>query len=335
MTRQLNPQTWTQLQDSKISGEKIIAKLAFPDESKRLYCAVDSVGCRHFLISLEKNDEEVMDRRSRGITVQTRDLTVGGRETLKYYDLECGDVSGFVVFDQVIAELAESLITRRKQPAGEILRVLEKWRRFWANLPSQILTRQEQIGLFSELWFLTNWLIPALGAEAINGWRGPSGEAKDFTFPNFDVEVKGTINSRGRIHHINGLEQLAQSENKNLYLFSLCLRDDSGTGITLPDLILLCREKLGENYLQITSFENGLAQVGYSQLHQEEYRNLTLEVLSEAIFTVNGEFPSITMESFSPELSKCVEKIGYDINLNSFERLIVAKSPAEFNNILN
>lgn len=85
MTRQLNPQIWTQLQDSKISGEKIIAKLAFPDESKRLYCATDSIGCRHFLISLEKNDEEVTDLKSRGITVQTRDLTVSGRETLKYY----------------------------------------------------------------------------------------------------------------------------------------------------------------------------------------------------------------------------------------------------------
>lgn len=334
MTRQLNLQIWFQLQDSKISGEKIIAKLAFPDESKRLYCAADSIGRRHFLISLEKDDEEVTDLKSRGITVQTRDLTVGGRETLKYYDLECRDVSGFVVFDQVIAELAESLITRRKQPAGEILRILEKWRRFWANLPSQILTKQEQIGLFSELWFLTNWLIPALGAEAIDGWRGPSGEARDFVFPNFDVEVKGTINSRGRIHHINSLEQLTQTENKNLYLFSLCLRDDSGTGITLPSLISLCREKLGENYLQITCLENGLAQVGYSPLHEEDYRNLTLEVLSETVFAVNGEFPFITVDSFSPELSKGIEKVEYDINLNSFERLIVAKSPVEFNNLV-
>ena len=334
MTRQLNPQIWIQLQDLKISGEKIVAKLAFPEETQRIYCAFDSIGRRHLLIPLEKNDEEITDLKSRGITVQTRDLTVGGKESVKYFDVECRDVSGFVIFDQIIAELAESLITRRKQPSNEILRILEKWRRFWANIPAQILTRQEQIGLFSELWFLTNWLIPTLGLESVDGWRGPSGAAKDFIFPDYDVEVKGTISSHGRIHHINSLDQLTQTENKNLYLFSLCLQDDSGIGITLPDLISLCREKLGGNYLQITYFENGLAQVGYSPLHEEEYRNIILEVLSEAVFVVNNEFPAITVGSFSPELSKGVEKVEYDINLNSFEKLIVAKSPLEFNNIV-
>ena len=334
MTRQIDPQIWTQLEDSKVSGEKIIAKLAFPEETQRIYCAIDSIGRRHLLIPLEKDDEEITDLKSRGITVQTRDLTVGGKETFKYFDVECRDVSGFVIFDQIIVELAESLITRRKQPSSEILRTLEKWRRFWTNSPAQILTKQEQIGLFSELWFLTNWLIPALGSDAIDGWRGPAGAAKDFVFPSYDVEVKGTISSRGRIHHISSLEQLTQTENKNLYLFSLCLQDDSGTGLTLPGLISLCREKLGENYLQITHLENELARVGYSPLHEEEYRNLALDVVSEAVFTVNSEFPKVTMGSFFPELSTGVEKVEYDINLNSFERLIVAKSPLEFNNII-
>jgi hypothetical protein len=81
--------------------------------------------------------------------------------------------------------------------------------------------------------------------------------------------------------------------------------------------------------------ENGLARAGYSPIHEEEYRNLTLEVLAETIFIVSGEFPRITVESFPSKLSGGIEKVEYDINLNSFEKLIIAKSPLEFKTIVN
>src|SRR5207245_778158 len=98
-----------------------------------------------------------------------------------------------------------------------VARVFARWRRFWGQLPQHLLSREQQLGLFAELWFLNVWLLPRVdAAEAVTRWRGPFGARHDFEWPTRSVEVKVTTSTRGPIHYIHGLDQLVPPDGGNL-----------------------------------------------------------------------------------------------------------------------
>ncbi len=172
-----------------------------------------------------------------GVAVITRDLVVQGQLPERFLDIECLDVAGHSVLDLMGVELAEELKDEGKQPADVVKQVLARWRRFWGQIPQQMLSKQELLGLFAELWFLDVWILSRFGSDAIKFWRGPWGSRHDFEWPDKSVEVKATTNSRGRIHRINGLDQLEKISGTDLYLFSLSLREEGGAQNTLPGLV--------------------------------------------------------------------------------------------------
>ena len=144
-----------------------------------------------------------------------------------------------------------------ESPSSIVRRELARWRRFWSELPSPLLTREEQLGLFAELWFLHVWLYPRIGpAAAVQRWRGPFAARHDFEWPGRAVEVKGTTSQRGRVHTINGLDQLKPAEGGRLFLFSVRLRETASAHNSLPVLIELCREPINSDPEALSTFEN-------------------------------------------------------------------------------
>ena len=69
----LNKEVWNKLELRSVLGEKINARLAMPEISKRLYVGLDSFRQRHLLIPLEESDEEYNDSQSKGLLVLTKD----------------------------------------------------------------------------------------------------------------------------------------------------------------------------------------------------------------------------------------------------------------------
>jgi len=170
---------WRALDVGRPSGEKLAERLAVPDVTPRLLAALDADARRHLLVPLQPDDEEQRDTRSRGVSVLTKELSVRGRSPARYLDIECHDATGHEAFDLIGGELAEGLKIADAKPVVLTARVLAKWRRFWGQLPRQMLSREEQLGLFAELWFLSVWLIPRVGIiKALAGWRGPFGAAR-------------------------------------------------------------------------------------------------------------------------------------------------------------
>lgn len=306
-----------------------MARQALPEVTNRLLCALDSKGNRHLLIALRPENEGLEDMRSRGVAVTTRELLVLGQPSDKYLDIECLEVTGHSILDLIGGEIAEELKDGVKQPADIVRRVLAKWRRFWGQLPQLMLSKEAQIGLFAELWFLSTWLVPRLGPDATVVWRGPWGGRNDFEWPDKSVEVKATTNSRGRIHRINGLEQLKKTATGSLYLFSLILREERGAPNSLPMIVETCREQLAASSEALSHLESGLAQAGYSPIHQEEYSKVLFRVVEEALFSVEQNFPNLTKESFADGALQGVERVEYEINLNAFDHLIRARYPQE------
>jgi hypothetical protein len=209
------------------------------------------------------------------------------------------------------------------EPAQLVSRVLAKWRRFWGGSPLPLLTKQELIGLFAELWFLSVWLAPRVGwTEAVQRWRGPFGARHDFEWPGRSVEVKATSSRRGRIHHVNGLDQLEPPENGQLLLYSMQISEEAGAANTLPEIAARCRSLAAADALW--QLEAALVEAGYSPTHDDEYDKVRMRVVEEALFSVRDDFPRILNATFTHGVPAGVERVEYEINLNGRESLIVA-----------
>ena len=321
---------WTQVESSRPVGDELIGRPAAPDATPRLLAAIDSRGRRHLLVALMAEEKAFQDASSRGLTIATQDLTLQGGESERYIDIACEDASGHPMLDLIGSELAGRLAGGGSSPAESVARVLAKWRRFWGRLPQQLLSHEAQLGLFAELWFLTYWLIPAVGiSDAVRMWRGPHGARHDFERPGLSVECKGTSSIRGRIHQVNGLGQLEAPEGGRLLFFSLRIRDEAGAANTLPLLCDICRRLVSDDGDAEGLFDTALITAGYLEVHEEEYSKTHWRVLDELLFDTAVGFPRITPRSFAAGLPSGVEELTYTINLGTFNDLIVARRAAE------
>ena len=142
---------WEQIERSNPVGEKLIAKQFIPTISCRILCAVDVEKKRHFLIHLEQGESGTEDRNSRGLTVVTRDLQIHGKEPGRYLDIECRDPAGYPAFNLIGQEIATDLAKAKQSPSEIVRRVLSRWRRFWGQIPRQMLSREKNCGAFSRI----------------------------------------------------------------------------------------------------------------------------------------------------------------------------------------
>ena len=323
-----NNEIWKKLESESPKGEKITARLVVPEISRKLYAGFDSNKKRHLLISLYDSDEEYHDLQSKGFSIVTRELIVKGREASRYIDITCNDNSGHLIFDVIASEIAEKLDSGESKEV--LTNVISKWRRFWGQSPKEILTYEELIGLFAEMWFLYYWLFPRTDkVDALNRWRGPFSSRHDFEWQANSVEVKATTNVQSRVHKIHGVDQLTPSKNGALFLFSLRLREEQGAENNLPDFIKLCQEKLKDNVDALSKFENNLAVAGYSPVHNDEYSKFKFRVVDEKLYKVTKGFPRIINDSFVQGIPHGVGTIEYIINLDGYDSFCIANSPTD------
>jgi hypothetical protein len=324
------PEVWARLSNEQVRGETLWARRAAPDVTERLVAALDSDGKRHLLILLAASEGDVEDAQSRGVEVATRELAMPNHASGRYLDITCHDATGHEAFDLIGGELAERLVAGGETAPEIVTRVLSKWRRFWGQSPKQLLSREKQIGLFAEVWFLTYWLIPRFGADAaVARWRGPFGSRHDFEWTGRSIEVKATTATRGHIHRINGLEQLTPPDDGHLFCFSLQLREEAGATNTLPSVIAVCRTLTESHANALSSFEYALSQAEYSPAHESEYAKLKLRVVEQGFYAVRDDFPRLTPTEFPNGLPPGIEHVEYDINLGGFAHLCIARKPAE------
>ncbi|MEM0134537.1 MAG: PD-(D/E)XK motif protein [Thermoplasmatales archaeon] len=326
---------WLKLSKDIPSGSALTARIAFPDVSSEILAAIDSSCNRHFLIPIIDTDEEIIDNDSRGLRVNSNFLKTKGEgenaSTLKYIDVKCMDRAGFDGFNLIGRQITEAVINGNASRAESVRRVLARWRYFWGNVPRNILSNEQIIGLFGELWFLRYWLLPRFEHKnVLESWTGPKGGRHDFEFRGLSIEVKGTALVEGRKHWIHGIDQLIPPDNGILLFYSIKLREEANASRNLPDLVRSCREIINANTDALDLFENALALIGYSPVHEIEYDKIKFRVIDEALFRVNDSFPKLTSDMLINGSPFGVDRVEYQINLDGFENCIIAKNPENF-----
>lgn len=154
------------------------------------------------------------------------------------------------------------------------------------------LSREKQLGLFGELYFLAA-LVEALGAaDALDAWFGADAEEHDFRLSAGDVEVKVTSSER-RQHWISSMRQLQPSEGRALAVLSVQLTPaPKGVGLTLPDLVAGCSRRIGDGVL-IGRLRDSLASVGYRDEQAVLYSDRWSLRSEPVLYPVDERFPAI------------------------------------------
>lgn len=200
-----------------------------------------------------------------------------------------GDV--FTALSEDLARRMSEVDTSAEQ-VRSFLGQLARWQKFLST-SLEGLSEEVQRGLWGELHFLREHLIPALGTVAVAGWRGPMQAHQDFQLENGAVEVKTTLAKQPQVVRITSERQLDDSDWPALFLYVLALDVRQDGGETLVSLIAALRGRLACDAAVQEQFEDALLAVGYLDNHAELYAERGYVIRSQKVFRVEQDFPRL------------------------------------------
>jgi len=177
----------------------------------------------------------------------------------------------------------------------------------------------EQIGLFGELWVLSNVLYPTVGSKICHLWSGPDSERHDFVGRGVHVEVKTTTRSEPK-HEISRLDQLRAPPGKRLLLVSVLLERSLGGDETLADRVDEVRKQLGDDGRAVDVFEERLSKLGWHEGLRQTGSLLRFTLRDVHVFEVVGSFPRLPDDYIAP---LGVSGIRYSIDVGSLPSLSI------------
>ena len=208
-------------------------------------------------------------------------------------------------------------VSRGDSPASGV-RILQSrlqhWRRFFQGRPEEGLSREQYIGLYSELEFLERCLGGGIPADcSVVAWSGPLGTNQDFLFGPVAVEVKATTGNDPDIVRIANVRQLDDTGLHALYLAHTAYDFRKDAGRTLGELVNTLRAVLQPSPAALTEFEERLSFAGYSEPEKGVCIAHGFARRSGEDFRVTEEFPRLLEE----RLPEGVSDVTYSIHLSS------------------
>lgn len=307
---EITQERWARLREQRPAHEDIYEVAA--DDSEAALISVSDDGRLHLLLAIDLAPPSLPpDLQS----LQVRVLE-GGQIWM--------DVSARSHHEELLTLVANKVLyairTEGRDPAVSVERIIDDVRAALRPLVPDLGTT-EQIGLFGELWTLSNVLFPTLGTRVCHLWSGPESERHDFVGQGAHVEVKTTTRSEPK-HEISRLDQLRAPTGKRLLFVSVMLERSLGGDETLADRIDEIREKLGTDGHALDVFDSRLAQLGWHEGLRQTGALLKFTFRDVHVFEVTGTFPRLP-DDYQPPLG--VTGIKYSVNVGSLPSLDVSE----------
>ena len=299
---------WASLREQRLSHEDIYEQAA--EDLETALIGVSDDGRLHLMLAIDIAPQKLPpDLQS----LQVRILE-GGQTWL--------DVSARSHHEELLTLIANKVLhaicIEGRDPATSVERIIDDMRAALRPLALD-LSAAEQIGLFGELWVLSNVLLPTIGPRVSHLWSGPEGERHDFIGQGVHVEVKTTTRSEPR-HEISRLDQLKAPASKRLLFVSVMLERSLGGDETLADRVDEIRKKLVSDGRALDVFDSRLAQLGWHEGLRQTGALLRFTFRDVHVFEVAGNFPRLP-DDYVPPLG--VTGIKYSINVGSLPSLDV------------
>lgn len=316
----------------KVMTEKLVNPWLkmLPDSVRRvdseiahnLFWMLDQAGNYGFYLKTAKDFKSTeIDIRLRGITLIKRNyencgelfLILNRQNDWELFFSVCKDIISICATYSTNEEMVVAVENR-----------LKRWQAFLMQNTEVSLSLIMQMGLFAELMFLIDILIPKRGASAaIIAWGGPESDRQDFSLTDIAIEIKSYKTSRSPQVSISSTHQLF-TDTKPLFLIAYGLTE-AENGQSIADLIneldlLISSESI--NIIQL--FERKLIEFGYmpGMTYDVMYK---FAVDSLRGFIVEKDFPRILPHQTSPEIIA----VNYTIDLQLCTRFEI-----DVNNII-
>ena len=193
---------------------------------------------------------------------------------------------------------------------------LTRWQKILQQDRKKPMSREMQMGLFTELSCIKDIIEPKVGIkQALDSWVGPDSDKQDFLLDNFILEIKSFKTSKSPVANISSSGQL-YSEKEPIYLVCFALTN-SDNGKSIDDLINdiegLIENNANSNVLN-EIFALKLDSYGYVPVFNEETPLLNFLIDNVNAYFVSADFPKLTPQvvpleisnlQYGIELSKC------------------------------
>ncbi|RBY76275.1 hypothetical protein DQ239_14945 [Blastococcus sp. TF02-09] len=275
------------LSQSREAGEQLmLSVLPVTTPEGRVAAALSFEGTRHLLVPIPVGTPVASDRRSKSVTIERRELIVEGDRRL-YIDVACHQPELGDLFERLASEICERLAAKPQDYLLIPSRTLSRWRQLLED-GREPLSASQLVGVFGELWVLRR-MVEVDPLRRVDHWGGPSRAVHDFGRGGMAVEVKTSTARSGRMVEIHGADQLDVSSNGKLALVYLRVRE-SADGVSVGGLIAAL-EAAGADP---ASLDELLTAAGV----RHRPMGPTFEVVEEAWFLVDENFPRITPSAF-------------------------------------
>lgn len=211
---------------------------------------------------------------------------------------------------ELFRHLCEDIVAASRDKIGDqaflasTIRRAWKWHSLLRGGANQRLGPQEQQGLIGELLFLERLIKHLTPKAAIEAWRGPLDEPKDFAFLDRAVEVKARHVSKDAVK-ISSEHQLQIIEGQQLSLAVVALSPsvaDAPGGISLDSLVQRVREAvIAFDPSADEGFDARLISAGYSTDY--DYSDTWWVPVTTSAYAVGDGFPRIEATSLPEGVS--------------------------------
>lgn len=189
------------------------------------------------------------------------------------------------------------------------------WKLFLKNAGLRGMGPERRRGLFGELYFLNDVLIPFLGKDALELWVGPDQASHDIQSGSVGVEIKTSAGNKSQKIHISSERQLDNEGYDHLYVYQLSITARKNAHPNLNDMVDSIREKIQGNGTLLIHLNTMLLRSGYNEIHRDIYLNEGYHVEEINVFEVREGFPRLIGSDLMPG----VGGLKYTIDLSSIQ----------------
>ena len=270
-----------------------------------------------FLITLDINrDPDIKQKKYNNVSIQIEKLSPETKAIVVTLTNQR--------FLDTFAKIAADVIATTMSVANESEQIsifcikVNSWKNIFSRGIGEILTPEEQVGLYGELEFLKSLINEGVPTNSvIDAWKGADAEDKDFQFGGIGVEVKSSI-KQDKLVKISNIRQLDTTGYSELYLYYYSFAKSNGGACTLPSQIDEVRSLLvGSPYLE--EFEAKLLSAGYNDSDKDSYPASYTSSLEDA-YHVYDKFPRLV----KPGIPDAILDANYIVDLNVCDNYLIS-----------
>jgi hypothetical protein len=231
--------------------------------------------------------------------------------TILLLDNELFDI--FTLFaDDLLDKL--TLVMNTEEIPAVIYNRINFWRQLFAKTTGELLSAEQQQGLFGELYFL-EWLIDHQKNPlfVIDSWQGSSGSAQDFQWNNCAAEIKTSKALHPQIL-VSNEQQLDFTLFDKLFLGMVIVFESRGSQQSLLTIIQRIRKQLHHIPETRDLFDLKISQSGITPSLEQEYDKISFTVRDLRFFEVRDNFPVLIRKTIGDE---AIHHVTYQIDSNA------------------